>query len=285
MKKNLTPLIFTVVACVFGFTSCKKDTAKVTAQKAATVDSKQFASQFAMNFYKSITGGYGGADIKNGIKVSAITPSAKKGPVSFAADPLCGFVIDTIATDKSIVVNDTTTYDYGGQFKFTYTCSAAAPDGYINDNSFYSNIRTTNTWDTVHVTQQYTVKALDNTYKLVSMDGQLINFELKQITNGPFYISYLNSTNANVKSTTTTYTLHGVKVDVSSGVPDVVAGTAAIQVLISQIDIHHPLPPSYSFGGGQITFLGNYLAKVEAQIGSDPAVTYTVNMLTGQIVN
>ncbi len=284
MKKNLTPLVLIVAACLFGFTSCKKYAAETPVQKTNTVDSKLFASQFAVSFYKSVTGVYGGADIKNGIKVSAVAPAAKKGPVMFGIDPMCGYVIDTVTADKSSVINDTTTYDYGGQFKFTYTCSATTLDGYINDNSFYSNTRTTNTWDTVHISQQYTVKALDNTYKLVSMDGQLINFELKQIFNGPFYMSYVNSVNSNVKSTKVTYTLHGVKVDVSSGIPDITAGTADIVILLTQIDIHHPLPPSFMFGGGKITFLGGHLARVEAQFDGPP-VAYTVNMLTGEIVN
>ena len=96
-------------------------------------------------------------------------------------------------------------------------------------------------------------------------------------------MSYGLRTNHDSRGTRTTYTLNGVKVDVSSGVPDVIAGTADIQVLIALYDIHHPTPPYYIVGTGKITFLGNYLARVEAQVDGPP-VTYTINMLTGQIV-
>src|ERR1700744_4815460 len=169
MKLNFTILVFTAIICACCVTSCKKDNFKATPKTLSTIDSnKAQAIQFAVNFYKSVTGAYGGAELKNGIKVSSVNPSAKKGPVLMSINPLCGMVIDT-TSDNTVAINDTSSYRYAGQFSFTYTCSTDSPDGYKNDNNFFTRTRSTNTLDSTHVTQQYTVKALDNTYKLVSM--------------------------------------------------------------------------------------------------------------------
>ena len=144
MKKNPTPLVLILVAGIFGFTSCKKDAFKAPAQNVNTTEnSKQAAISLAVNFYKTVTGTYGGAELKDGIKVASVNPAGKKGPVVFSTNPLCGYVIDTVS--NKTIINDTTNYHYGGSFSFTYTCSSTVPDGYITDNAFFTRTRTTNT--------------------------------------------------------------------------------------------------------------------------------------------
>ena len=295
MKLNFTILIFTVAICTFCFTSCKKDNFKTTTKNlnTATVDSNKAAAiRFAVSFYKSVTGVYGGAELKNGIKIASVNSSAKKRPVLMSINPLCGMVIDTTA-DNTIIVTDTTRYHYGGTFSFTYTCTTDAPDGYKNDNSFFTTLRTTNTLDTVHVIQKYNVKALDNTYKLVSLNGTMETQETNQIFNGPFY-PYGPQVNINTDLIYNfgQYTLNNIKVDVSSGIPDMTSGTATLSDYNvvqnknnTNIDFFHTIFAT-------ITFLGNHLARVEAGVAigfapppPTPTYVYTVNVLTGQIVN
>jgi hypothetical protein len=292
MKLNFTILIFTAAIYVFCFTSCKKDNFKTATKNLSTDDANKAAAiQFAVSFYKSVTGVYGGAELKNGIKIASVNPSAKKGPVLMSINPLCGMVIDTTADNT--IINDTTRYHYGGTFSFTYTCSTDSPDGYKNNNSFFTTTRTTNTLDTLHVVQQYNVKALDNTYTLVSLNGKMETQETRQIFNGPFY-PYGPQLNINTDLIYDfgQYTLNNIKVDVSSGIPDMIAGTATLSDYNvvrnknnTNVDFFHTIFAT-------ITFLGNHLARVEAGVAigfapppPTPTYVYTVNVLTGQIVN
>jgi hypothetical protein len=292
MKLNFTILIFIGVVCTFCFTSCKKDNFKTTPKNLNTVDSNRTAAiRFAVSFYKSVTGAYGGAELKNGIKISSVNPSAKRGPVLMSINPLCGVVIDTTADNT--IINDTTRYHYGGIFSFTYTCSTDSPDGYINNNSFFTTTRTTNTLDTLHVIQQYNVKALDNTYKLVSLNGKMETQETKQIFNGPFYpYGPKFNINTDIIYDYAQYKLNDIKVDVSSGIPDMTAGTATFSDYHDIQNKNNTNIDYFNMIYATITFLGNHLARVEARVAigfgappTNPTYVYTVNVLTGQIVN
>src|ERR1700757_1048441 len=187
MKPTFTRLIFIIVAGAVCFTACNKESVKTTAKSTAVTDPNQaIAIQLAVGFYKSVTGAYGGADLKSGIKISSVVPNAKKGPVLLSISPLCRYEFDTTA-DSIIKVNDTTWYHYGGHYSFTYTCSNDSPDGYQNNDSLFTATRTTNTLDTLAVIRKYDVKALDNTYKLVSLNGTMETRGGYQIFNGPYY--------------------------------------------------------------------------------------------------
>src|SRR5882762_1748228 len=121
MNLNFTTLIFAIAVCAFCFTSCKKDSFKTTAKNITTSDlNEAAASQLAVSFYNSVTGAYGGAELKNGIKTSSADSLSKKGLVLLSTIPLCGMKFDTIA-NKIIKVNDTTVYHNGGHYSTTYT--------------------------------------------------------------------------------------------------------------------------------------------------------------------
>jgi hypothetical protein len=291
MKLNFTSLIFTIAVCAFCFTSCKKDSIKTTVKNTNITESNKAAAiQLAVSFYKSVSGANGGAELKNGIKLSSVGSLSKKGLVLLSTNPLCGFQFDTTA-DNTVHISDTARYHYGGHYSFTYTCSGDSPDGYINDNNFFTCLRTTNTLDTLIVSQKYNVKALDNTYKLVSLNGTMETHEGKQVFNGPFY-PYGPSFNINLDAISdyVQYKLNDIKVDVSSGVPDMISGTAKSTDYHSIRNKDNTNVDLFYVYYSTITFLGNHLARIEMQIATDfgapgPTVyVFTVNVLTGQVV-
>jgi len=233
MKLNLIHLIFAALTGALCFTSCKKESLKTapanTVNNLSDADVKAAAVQMAVSFYRSVTGTYGGADLKNGIKVSSVNPAARNGRVLQSTNPLCGMTFDTTADNT--IINDTTKYRYAGSYAFTYTCSADSPDGYKNNNTFFTSTRTPNTLDSINVAQQYTVKALDNTYKLVSLNGAMQTYEVKQDFNGPFYPYGPNfSINQDVRVDYGQYTLNNIIVDVTSGTPIVTSGSATLSI-------------------------------------------------------
>jgi hypothetical protein len=291
MKLNFTTLIFTIAVCTLFVTSCKKDGFKATVKNTSTIDvNKAEAIQLAVTFYKSVTGAYGGAELKNGIKISSINPLSKRGLTLQSIDPLCGTVVDT--TIDNTILNDTTRYHYGDHFSFTYTCSGSSPDGYKNNNSFFKTTRTPNKLDTLHVIQQYDVKALDNTFKLVSLNGTMETQHKLQAFNGPFY-PYGPSLNINtdIRYDFAQYVLHDIRVDVSSGIPDMISGTATFTDYHSIQNKDNTNVDFFLTYYSTITFLGNHLAHIEVRVANGfgppnptPAYVYTVNVLTGQVV-
>ncbi len=292
MKPTFTRLIFLLVAVAVCFTACNKESVKTTVKSTTVTDPNQaLAIQLAVGFYKSVTGAYGGADLKNGIKISSVAPNAKKGPVLLSISPLCGYEFDTTA-DYTVKVNDTTRYHYGGHYSFTYTCNNDSPDGYQNNNSFFNALRTTNTLDTLTVIQKYDVKALDNTYKLVSLNGTMETREGYQIFNGPYY-NYGPGVRINLDGTSdyAQYKLNDIRVDVSSGTPDMTSGTATFTDYHSVQNQYNTNVDFFNTYFATITFLGNHLAHVEVKIAvgfgpppSTPTYIYTINLLTGKVV-
>jgi hypothetical protein len=292
MKSNFTTLIFTIVVCVFCFTSCKKESVKTTVKNTTAIDSnKATAIQLAVSFYKSVTGAYGGAELKNGIKFSSVNSLSNKGQALLSTNPLCGFEFDTTA-DYMIHVTDTISYHYGGHYSFTYTCSGNSPDGYKNNNYYFTTYRTTSTLDTLYATQKYNVQALDNTYKLVSLNGTMETQELKQVFNGPFYLFLPTiSINTDAVYDFAQYTLNDIKVDVSSGIPDMISGTATFSDYHSVENKDNTNVDYFQMYYATITFLGNHLARIEVKVATDfgapppgPGYIYTINVLTGQVV-
>lgn len=294
MKLNFTTLVCTIAVCAFCFTSCKKDGFKATVKNTGTIDAnKATAIQLAVGFYKSVTGAYGGAELKNGIKLSSVNPLLKNRLVLQSINPLCGMVVDTTADNT--IIHDTTIYHYGGHYSFTYACSGSSPDGYKNNNSFFTSTRTTNTLDSLHVIQQYDVKALDNTYKLVSLNGTMETLHHKQAFNGPFYPNpfgaNLISINTDIISDFGQYVLNDIKVDVSSGIPDMISGTATFTGTNSFQNKDNTNADFFYTYFATITFLGNHLARIEVKVvigfappPPAPTFVYTVNVLTGQVV-
>jgi hypothetical protein len=79
----------------------------------------------------------------------------------------------TIPSGPLIPPTDTL-YTYGGSFRFVYTCSEGAVNGYIVADSVYNTESLQpNLSNSDAVDQNYTVAAVDPPFKVASMNGTL----------------------------------------------------------------------------------------------------------------
>jgi hypothetical protein len=271
MKTNITRAILCLACFMLFYTACKKNTVKPVATTTTTVDYGKLSSQTAVAFYKSITGQYGGADVSKGIKSPFSTKAARRA--LFSTAPLCGFVIDTsynytIDTGPDIHSLTDTLKTYSGTFRFQYTCTGGNVNGYIlNDTVGYGEQNAFTFSNSTNVTQNYTVKALDQTFKLVSMDGTLNSVAA--------FVQTFNEQGTYLRAA---YLLTGLRVNFASGVADVTGGTATFHI------VYQPwrfigFPPTPQTYDGSIQFLGNHKAKLTI----NPGHVYLVDLLTGVV--
>jgi hypothetical protein len=254
---------------LFIYSSCKK--ADVEAPQQTTDNTDAISKQVAMNIYRSLSSQYGGTNINEGIPAPTTVTFKRSGITLFGKNPMCGYTVDTAFNIKTASTGINTLSS--GHFKFIYTCSNNSPDGYIVADSLTVKNTGTGFSNTSLVAQNFVVKALDQSYRLLAMGGTIGTAE---------HTSKINSSNTVVEyhDQQTQYTLNGVKVDVSDGQGDIVTGTAAFTGTLSYLD---QTTGGKNFSGGYagtITFLSNYQAKLTITIGSKTK-TYSVNMKTG----
>jgi len=272
MKKNFTYALIALAAITMLSTSCKKNSIKKTTTNST--DLAKLSGQIATNFYKSITGQYGGADVSKGIKSPfAANTSNHKGLVLNDVPSLCGFVVDT-TYDYTVAppighvpsITDTTKHYYGN-FHFVYTCDAATVNGYnVTDSIFYEESGF-NFMNRTILGQKYYVKALDATYKVVSMDGSISTFF------GRFQpYAETGSTLEGI------YYLVGLKVDFTSGTADIVAGKASFR--LRSTPVNNVVVHSFTDYYGELDYLGNHKAKLTITSTGGTSV-FMVDLVTG----
>jgi hypothetical protein len=269
MQTNLTRTILILVAVIFGYTSCKKAATTPTASTTA-IDYKVLSGQIAATLYQSITGQHGGTDVSKGITApSNIAVSGYKTLAVNSFNPLCGFTIDSTYnyTNGKIPVNDTLK-SFFGNFHFVYLCDANQVDGYNVHDSLRTALqyRLFN-FDTIKVAQNYYVKALDQTYKLVSMDGSISTLAKQR-----------NIEALILRSVSSIYYLSGLRVDFASGTADIIAGIATFHTQTIHSEIFSYINEVVDYYG-TIEYLGNHMAKLTI----NPGHVYMVNLTTGAV--
>jgi len=186
---------------------------------------------------------------------------------------LCGFVVDTTydytvppPTGHAPSITDTTKHYYGS-FHFVYTCDAGTVNGYnVADSIFYEE-RGFNFLNRTTLGQKYYVRALDATYKVVSMDGSISTFF------GRFQpLSEIGSTLEGI------YYLVGLKVDFSSGTADIVSGKSSFRLRSTPVltAVTHDFTDYY----GELDYLGNHKAKLTITSTAGTSV-FIVDLTTG----
>src|SRR6185437_15371210 len=271
MKLNLIRTFLLLSAFIVFYTACKKNTVKPIVTQAAT-DYKALSSRLAVTFYKSITGRYGGTDVSKGIKSPFGTNTAGHKSV-FSTSPLCGFAIDTsynYTVPDPVQIFDTI-HRYHGRFHFVYTCTGGVVNGYDVDDSVRNEVSDYGYFDNVYaVGQHYTVKAHDQTYKLVSMNGSL-NSDVNDVgafnESGSYFLA--------------SYSLTGLVVNFASGTADITGGTTTFHVKYL-LGWSIGIPPQYqqpTIYDGTIEYLGDHKAKLTI----NPGHVYIVDLITGVV--
>ncbi|MCO5946170.1 hypothetical protein [Mucilaginibacter flavidus] len=268
MKLNYTRIILTAAAVVFFYTACKKSETKPDAKTLSAIDTSN--TKIAFNLMQGLSGAYGGTNINDGIKAeSNITNGQNNGAIVFKKVPLCGFAIDTTFNTKTKSADTNKTFF--GNFKFVYTCSTDRPDGYRTHDSVVSVAVSPLLKNSFTAAQDYTVKALDTTYKLVSTNGSILSITDNAIYKDGFSVGYDYNYNS--------YTLHGLKIDFTKGSADIITGVAEFKSTTSYL---HPGDKQVTevSNTGTITFLGNHKARLHL---NEKNKSYSVNLLTGGV--
>jgi len=267
MKLNFTRPLFVLAGVVFFYTSCKKADVPSVSNTTTAVDFKTLSSQLGTEFYKSITGQYGGTDVNKGITTPDVAVAANKKFSLNSVVPLCGTVIDT-TYNTTTGINTNTIKTHFENFHFIYTCDAGRVDGYLVRDSLVNVAYSGGLLfsDTYAITQNYAVKALDQTYKYVSMDGSLSSL-----------VATGNADALSLNSTASIYYLVGLRVNFASGPADITAGTTSFKTTITAYNLTISPVKHITTYYGTIQYLGNHKAKVTFI----PGAAYIVDLITG----
>jgi hypothetical protein len=280
MKINLTRSIVMLLIIILLYSSCKKSENTSPAPTSTETDYKALSGQIALNFMKSFSGNYSGNMNTTNIQGPASINFTHQGPVLFSTggtNPLCGTNIDSTYTNN-IQPGDSSEYIFH-KFKFTYLCDNKRPYGYIEKDSVVNSVTGSKVADYFYdVSQNYTVKATDITYKVVTMTGG-IAADISSTTFGPSYLVNGQPANDNTLHTIATYVLNGVKLDITGSSPDITAGSASFNMVVTSRNANNPNGTLLNLQG-TILFLANHQASVTIQGSS---VTYLVDLLTGTV--
>lgn len=249
---KLTLTIFAAVAVVF--TSCKKSTLSPANNTAdADMDLTVAVKQIGTAFYKSLGGQYGGAKAGDGIKTPHSGP-ATRGPRVNSTEPYCGYTIDT-ADNFDYYVNDTLR-NVDSKYKFVYTCSANALDGYIlTDSVTYTDRTAANLFlNKYFIGQNYIVNKAADDFSKVSMRGTLGNNFVEKVLDN-------NGNVTDTKSNHTEYVLSNILINTSStGTGAVLSGSVTFNATLSEkITGVKTIHGAFT---GSMTFLGNDLVNI-----------------------
>jgi hypothetical protein len=274
MKLNFIRFFALAAGISIFYVSCKKGQTTPVAQ----ADYKALSSNIALSLYQSLTGKYGAASVNNGIEAPSNVGATNSGKTLFSVTPSCGAIVQT-PYSYNIVAHDTTGTT-SGTLKFTYTCSTNNVDGYIvreADTTLLGNAKFSSN---IIVVQEYTVKALDQTYKLVSMDGNINVHTIYSVLDGPSYSFVGSQVTTDKQTLTSKYALAGLNVDLSTGVADVTKGIATFTTTSVLTDIDNPSGKTMVYKG-TIAFLGGHKATLTfTATGSSTVYVYTVDLLT-----
>eukprot|EP01037_Dinobryon_pediforme_P003783 gene3783-3830_t len=171
----------------------------------------------------------------------------------------CGFTIDTAWNYNATAADTAKTF--AGNFKFIYTCSANSVNGYILHDSITNTENSAKFSNTFIVSQNYTVVALDQTYKLVSMNGSIQTVSKNIILNAGTIAGYHNLF--------AFYVLNGLQVNFASGAADITTGTATFTMIKGDLD------PAGSQAASALTLTGKieFLAVTLIYVGCKKAAT------------
>jgi len=277
MKTSTKFITIILLGVAIVYSSCQKagikaDDATNTTTTGTTTNSTAVGSQIALGLAKSLAGQYGGTNINNGIKAPNSLILTHKGPSINGIYDLCGVSLDT--TYNTTTLSHDTTNVLSGKLVFTYTCGSFGVNGYKVTDSITTAAANASFYNTNTVVQNYIVTALDSTYLVVSMDGNINESIHNSTLNAGSTVAYHNLVSQ--------YVLNGVKVNYSTGYANMYVGTASYTTTQTDFDPSVSATPGVNVYHGLITYLGNFMVTMTMQINNQgPTYSYTINTATG----
>jgi hypothetical protein len=270
-------LKFTIAAlsAVLIYSGCSKSSLQpATTNNNNSANTLAISKQIAANLYKSLTGTYGGANIGSGVKApSAITAAPKGGLRVNSVTPYCGMTIDTTLY-FDFVQHDTTTTTVDSHYKFTYTCSSSALDGYILSDSITYTDKSASVFDRYATGQNYTVRNISSDFSVVGMFGTIGTSYHRSTVNPSTHATVAYNYND------TKYYLNNLLVNISGVTPDITGGNVTFSSNITYLEVGGTAITGGFFG--TITFLGDHKATMSVTYKGETTL-YSYNTTTGEI--
>jgi hypothetical protein len=267
MRSTLKITLAALSAVVLINASCQK-TAVTPAKSNASANTLAIAKQIGINFYQSVTGQHGGANIGDGIKApSGVVPNPTSLRINgFTGEPYCGLTIDTTLNfDRQV---GDTLKNVDSRYKFIYTCSTSALDGYVlSDSITYTDKGPLffNKWITG---QNYIVTKSSADFSTVLMRGTIGTNYYTSTVNGATTTAYNRAL--------TQYSLNNLTVKVSGASPDITAGTATYNANITYLEDGNTVTGGFT---GSITFIGDHKARMVITY-QGVTTTYSFDLIT-----
>jgi len=266
--KHTRKLILVLAAAALTFIGCKKNS---ITPAAGTTDNAALSKQIALSLFNSMSGQYGGASLINGTKAQSGMSINPEGPRVTVLDPYCGYTIDTTINNTSVVADvSKSVYSH---FKFIYTCSTHALDGYILSDSINNTDKGAHFINQNTSSQNYVVNKYGSDFNVVSIRGTTGTSSHYTTFNG-------SQTTIGYNYTDSQYTLNGLVVDLSSPTANITSGTATFSSTIKNLG--PTTPANGSTYTGTIEFSGNHTAKITLVTGGS-SYANTINLLTGEL--
>jgi hypothetical protein len=265
MRSSVKITLAVLSAVLLVTTSCKKSALAPVASNSSA-NTMAISKQIATNLLKSLGGHYGGANISDGIKAPSGVVVTPKGQRVNGIDPYCGFTIDT-TTNFDTQVGDTLK-NVDSKYKFIYTCSTNALDGYVLSDTVTYTDKGALFLNKYIIGQNYIVNKASNDFSAVSMHGTL---------GTDIYLGVLNTSNQTTgyNKNNTQYVLSGLNINVAGATPDITVGTVTFNSHITYLEAGKTVTGGYS---GTLTFIGNHKAHMTVTYNG-VTTTYLFNLL------
>jgi hypothetical protein len=272
MKSTLkiTLVALTAVLIYSGCSKSSLQTATPGTNNSATT--LAISKQIANNLYKSLTGVYGGASISSGVKAPSVISAAPKGGRRInTVTPYCGMTVDTTLNFNFAQHDTTTTVD--SHYKFTYTCSGSALDGYTLADTITYTDQSPTVFNKYGTSQNYTVTNASADYSVVAMFGTI---------GTSYHTSNVNGLNVttNYNYNDTKYYLNNLLVNTTGASPDITAGVVTFGSNLTYLEVGGT--PVIGGFTGSITFLGGHMAKMSVTYNGVTTL-YSYNLATNTV--
>ncbi|MDB5090059.1 MAG: hypothetical protein JWR09_4053 [Mucilaginibacter sp.] len=255
MKLNLRSALPLLMGIAIFYSACKKTDNKPASNATTDVAS----TAIAKNLVQSLSGAFGGASIKDGIKISPNVTSSTSKLKTQSTDVQCGFYSDS-SLNLDYKQGDTVRSHTTGSIKYFFICNNGNSIGYDLLDSISTSGKGPGYTFAYAVAQNYHVRGLNSNNSNFSLDGTLKSYVDNE------YTVYVNSS----ASVHNIYTFSNLYVHADDNF-DITSGTATFRSLGKT----HSGAWDYS---GTITFLGNHKAKLTFL-----SKVYWVDLITGAV--
>lgn len=255
MKLNLRSALPLLMGVAIFYSACKKTDNK----PASSTTTDAASTAIAKNLVQSLSGAFGGASIKDGIKISPNVMASTSKLKMQSVDVQCGFYSDS-SLNLTFNQGDTLKSHTTGSIKYFFICNDGKAIGYDLLDSISTSGSGPGYAFAYALAQNYHVRGLNSNNSNFSLDGTLKSY----VDNN--YTVYVNSS----ASVHNIYTFSNLYVHADDNF-DITSGTATFE----SIGKTHSGAWDYS---GTIVFLGNHKAKLTFL-----SKVYWVDLITGAV--